>query len=383
MDNNEIQSLKNQLAALQVQLNQLEAASEPERASRRNMLRLAGGAAVGAVAGGLAFGAQPANAAGLLADKVEKGIDNAVNSPTILNGAGFTPRDDDGRGILHITDDNTVTPASGPGTTRAGITVSANDIKIGTGISVVASDYGAKLDSPIPLKLMDSSSSVAPTVASGYKGQFKVVGSDLWYAVAGDALENTARWRKIASLHTNLNRESAPPQTLSTAASRGDLVLDSNGDFWLCTDAGTPGTWTQLGAPINPQFVAIDPIRAYDSRKAAYTTNGVMAPNSSRVISVADAHDSEGAVTTANAVPNGATAVAFNITATGANGGNFFSVNPGDAASFTASTVNFAAGLDIANASVVKLDSSRQIKVFCGGDVGSAHVIIDIVGYYQ
>jgi hypothetical protein len=108
-----------------------------------------------------------------------------------------------------------------------------------------------------------------------------------------------------------------------------------------------------------------------------------MAPNSSRVISVADAHDSEGAVTTANAVPNGATAVAFNITATGANGGNFFSVNPGDAASYTASTVNFAAGLDIANASVVKLDSSRQIKVFCGGDVGSAHVIVDIVGYYQ
>jgi hypothetical protein len=379
MDNNEIQSLKNQLAALQVQLNQLEVASEPERASRRNMLRLAGGAAVGAVAGGLAFGAQPANAAGLLDDKVEKGIENAVNSPTILNGAGFTSFE--GGGILHITDDNTVIDASA---TDAGITVSANNIKIRTGLDVVASNYGAILDSPIPLKLVDSSSSVAPTVASGITGQFKVVGSDLWYAVAGNPFGvNTARWRKIASLHTNLNRESAPPQTLSTAASRGDLVLDSNGDFWLCTDAGTPGTWTQLGAPINPQFVAIDPIRAYDSRKTAYTTNGVMAPNSSRVISVADAHDSEGAVTTANSVPNGATAVAFNITTTGANGGNFFSVNPGDAASYTASTVNFAAGLDIANASVVKLDSSRQIKVFCGGDVGSAHVIIDIVGYYQ
>ena len=378
MENDEIQSLKNQLTALQVQLNQLEVASEPERASRRNMLRLAGGAAVGAVAGGLAFGAQPANAAGLLADKVEKGIDNPVNSPTILNGAGFTSSG--GRGILHITDDNTITNASA---INAGITVSANDVKIGTGLAVVASDYGAKLDSPIPLKLMDSSSSAAPTVASGYKGQFKVVGSDLWYAVAGNIGVNSARWRKIASLHTNLNRESAPPQTLSTAATKGDLVLDSNGDFWLCTVAGTPGTWTQLGSPITPQFVAIDPIRAYDSRKAAYTNNGVMAPNSSRVISVADAHDSEGAVTTANAVPNGATAVAFNITATGANGGNFFSVNPGDAASYTASTVNFAAGLDIANASVVKLDSSRQIKVFCGGDVGSAHVIVDIVGYYQ
>jgi hypothetical protein len=107
-----------------------------------------------------------------------------------------------------------------------------------------------------------------------------------------------------------------------------------------------------------------------------------MARNSSRVISVADAHNSEGAVTTANAIPSGANAVAYNITATGATGGNFLSVNPGDATDYTASTVNFASGLDIANASVVKLDSSRQIKVFCGDDVGSAHVIIDIVGYY-
>ncbi len=375
MENHEIQDLKNQLAALQNQLNQLETAGDPERASRRNMLRLAGGAAVGAVAGGLAFGAQPASAAGLLADKVEKGIDNAVTSPTILSGVGFATTG--GRGILHITDDNSITNTN---SILAGITVSANDVKISTGLAVYASDYGAKLDSPIPLKLMDSSSSAAPTVASGYKGQFKVVGSDLWYAVAGSLTSNSARWRKVASLHTNLNRESAPPRTLSTAAAKGDLVLDSNGNFWLCTVAGTPGTWTQLGTP---QFVAIDPIRAYDSRKTAYATNGVMAPNSSRVISVADAHDSEGVVTTPNVVPIGATAVAFNITATGANGGNFFSVNPGDAASFTASTVNFAAGLDIANASVVKLDSSRQIKVFCGADVGSANVIVDIVGYYQ
>ena len=125
MENHEIQDLKNQLAALQNQLNQLETAGDPERASRRNMLRLAGGAAVGAVAGGLAFGAQPASAAGLLADKVEKGIDNAVNSPTILNGAGFTSSG--GRGILHITDDNTVTNASA---INAGITVSATDVKI-------------------------------------------------------------------------------------------------------------------------------------------------------------------------------------------------------------------------------------------------------------
>ena len=53
MDNNEIQDLKNQLALLQQRLDQLEVVGEPERASRRGMFKLAAGAAVGAVAGGL------------------------------------------------------------------------------------------------------------------------------------------------------------------------------------------------------------------------------------------------------------------------------------------------------------------------------------------
>jgi hypothetical protein len=37
---------------------------------------------------------------------------------------------------------------------------------------------------------------------------------------------------------------------------------------------------------------------------------------------------------------------------------------------------------NIANSITVPVDASRQIKVFCGGQVGSAHVIIDVFGYY-
>jgi hypothetical protein len=44
--------------------------------------------------------------------------------------------------------------------------------------------------------------------------------------------------------------------------------------------------------------------------------------------------------------------------------------------------VNFTQGQNVANASVCKLDSSRQLKIFCGDDAGSADFIIDIVGYY-
>jgi len=54
MDSNEIQDLKNQISLLQERLDQLEFIGEPERASRRGMFKLAAGAAVGAVAGGIA-----------------------------------------------------------------------------------------------------------------------------------------------------------------------------------------------------------------------------------------------------------------------------------------------------------------------------------------
>ena len=333
MENHEIQDLKNQLTALQNQLDQLEAAGDPERASRRNMLRLAGGAAVGAIAGGLAFGARPASAG--VSTPLNLNETNTPSAPTIISkpGAGYTSVGL--RGLFHLTDNLTAGNAASAvsllsmNSSSAGVVGIVSSVQPSSGVG-----YGAKLDAPVPLKLLDSGNSSATLPNTGYKGQFRVHDGNLYFCVANGNLGANPTWRRVT------------------------------------------------GPTVAGGFVAIAPIRAYDSRKTAYASTGVLAPNSSRVISVADAHNSEGAVTTANAIPSGANAVAYNITATGATGGNFLSVNPGDATDYTASTVNFASGLDIANASVVKLDSSRQIKVFCGGDVGSAHVIIDIGGYY-
>ena len=49
---------------------------------------------------------------------------------------------------------------------------------------------------------------------------------------------------------------------------------------------------------------------------------------------------------------------------------------------FTASTINWPGGFDCANGTIVKLDASRQLKVFCGDQAGSTHFIIDVTGYY-
>ena len=82
-------------------------------------------------------------------------------------------------------------------------------------------------------------------------------------------------------------------------------------------------------------------------------------------------------------VPPGATAITFNLTVTDTTGLGFAAVAPGDAASTDTSTINWtAAGMVVANATMVQLDTARQVKVFVGGTPGaSTHFIIDVTGY--
>ena len=218
MDSNEIQDLKNQLALLQQRLDQLEVVGEPERASRRGMFKLAAGAAVGAVAGGLALGSQP-------------------------------------------------------------------------------------------------------------------------------------------------------------------------------TSAGT-------GYPSDGYFFSMTPQRVYDSRWTnassgiAVVKLGRLSRNESRVISLKDGRDSSGRVTTADLLPfttgpfgvsTFVQSIAYNLTVTNAVGGaNYLSLAPGDATSApAASSINFIIGNDVANGGIVSISADRELKVFCGNDLGACHFIIDITGFYQ
>ena len=92
---------------------------------------------------------------------------------------------------------------------------------------------------------------------------------------------------------------------------------------------------------------------------------------------------STGAVDAANAVPSGATAVAFNVTATNTTGGSFLAVVPGNVASSAVSSLNWTGpGVSIANAGIVGIDGSRQVRIIAG-PVGTFDAIIDITGYYK
>ncbi len=99
----------------------------------------------------------------------------------------------------------------------------------------------------------------------------------------------------------------------------GELYVDKDGTLWFSVPTA-PGATTvkfvQLAATTTSgAFHAIAPQRAYDSRLAAYTPNGLLAPNTSRVVSVKDGHNAAGAVNLVDAVPVGATAVEINLTA--------------------------------------------------------------------
>jgi hypothetical protein len=171
----------------------------------------------------------------------------------------------------------------------------------------------------------------------------------------------------------------------------GELYVDKDGTLWFTVPAPTTADATAVrfvklaGTPTTGSFHAINPQRVFDTRQAGYPTalQGKMAPNTNRVISVADGRSANGTVTLANAVPAGATAVQINLTAANMTGPNFLSVTAGNVSTTATSLVNWGPGdIQIANSITVPVDAEREIRVYNGDQTGSTDVIVDVFGYY-
>ncbi len=161
----------------------------------------------------------------------------------------------------------------------------------------------------------------------------------------------------------------------------GEIVRDSNGDWYVSYQSGTPGKWRKLGGGTTAGALhVLNPTRVYDSRFPG--SGGRMAAGTVRVVSVANGIDIfTGATVTPDVVPSEATAIAFNLTIAGSQGSGYLSVTPGSAATFGASSINWDSRTGVlANGTLVQLDSARQVKVFANG--GSTDFIIDVTGYY-
>ena len=166
----------------------------------------------------------------------------------------------------------------------------------------------------------------------------------------------------------------------------GGLVLGSQP-----ASAGT-------GYPSDGYFFSMTPQRVYDSRWTNASSGiavgklGRLSRNESRVISLKDGRDSSGRVTTADLLPyttgfggisTPVRSIAYNLTVTGVSGSNYLSLAPGDVTTAPAtSSINFAVN-DVANSGIISISSDRELKVFCGNDLGGCHFVIDITGFYQ
>lgn len=171
----------------------------------------------------------------------------------------------------------------------------------------------------------------------------------------------------------------------------GDLYRDAEGTLWFTVPAPTEDEplavrFVKLaGTPAAGSFHAINPQRAYDSRQAGFSPDGgeMLAPNTNRVISVANGHDAGGNVILEDAVPMGATAVQINLTAANPTAENFLAVTDGDTMTTETSVLNWAPDeLQIANSITIPVNANREIRVYCGDQTGSTHFLVDVFGYY-
>jgi hypothetical protein len=161
----------------------------------------------------------------------------------------------------------------------------------------------------------------------------------------------------------------------------GTIARDAAGNLWYCY---ATNLWQRIGGPgIAGGFHAIAPIRAFDSRVAATPGSGVFVASVGRVISIKDGRDqTTGAVTAANAIPVGAKAISYNVTAVETTAPSFLAVVPGDVASTDVSSLNWTGpGAIIGNASTVGVDGTRSVRIIAGPG-GTFHAVIDVNGYY-
>lgn len=142
-------------------------------------------------------------------------------------------------------------------------------------------------------------------------------------------------------------------------AGTANVIVDLLGWF----DGGGPG------APAGAVYRAITPTRLVDTRSAQPPMLG---PTETRSFVLRGL----------GTVPNSAevTAVIANVAAVAPTGGGYLTTFPSGTPQPDTSTVNFVPAQDRANLSFLTLGSNGQSSVFSFG--GSAHVLIDVAGYF-
>ncbi len=172
----------------------------------------------------------------------------------------------------------------------------------------------------------------------------------------------------------------------ATCGTTGELACVfgplTNGQPFTFTVTATNGVGTSApsaaSAPVTPavpartRFTGITPKRIVDSRDGIGTPTGPFTSGSTRAVTVT------GGTTT---VPENATAVVLNMTATNNSAGTHLSVWPTGSPKPDASSLNLPANTTRPNLVTAVIGTGDQINIF--NNSGTTHVIADVVGYFS
>ncbi|MDQ3693016.1 MAG: right-handed parallel beta-helix repeat-containing protein [Chloroflexota bacterium] len=165
------------------------------------------------------------------------------------------------------------------------------------------------------------------------------------------------------------------PLLFATDANGAARVVDGNGDGTAAADLGA-FEWPGAGLPaprhsIPGAYHPLSPVRILDTRSGLGAGPGKVGAGGTLSLQV----------TGRGGVPaTGVTAVALNVTVTEPTAGSFLTAWPAGDSRPLASNLNYEAGTTKPNMVVVKVGAGGKVNLF--NNVGSAHVIADVAGWY-
>jgi hypothetical protein len=338
----QVRRLTRMVEEMRSRMSQLEAEAKPgekEKSthSRRQLLKLGGAAALGAV-GSAALRVMPAAAAD--GDTMHVGTAHTANSPTtIVDSAG---------GSVAV-------PVFGVTSQNFSPTLFGNAGETFYGALWVKGDDGGTV-TPAPVDGLDA-------FASG-SAAFAVYGlTDTGTGVTGESGSGIGLYaRGTGRLRQDGLPGAGPP--LYTP-NNYEQVRDANGTLWLHDSVGT---WRPMYT-----VIPIKPVRILDTRGPNFN-NPPKAPDQAYPVQVTAVHG----------IPGDAVAVVGNLTAVGYTGPGFLSIMPQGASfnpSADPSTVNFITGqAAIPNSFTCAVNvGNKAVQVWVGG--ASSNFIVDVTAY--
>lgn len=336
-----------------VAVDRAASAPAPTRASRRNLLKLAGAAAAGTAAA-VASNALPAAAA---------------SGDPVRAGQTVATTDNDRSSTVLVYTDNQAPEVGGflIGFPAVGNLFLVRDTQ--TGILVLGAD-----SSSYPAAVAGYANAVVAHGVFGYSG----VASGYGVVGLGGATTGTGVLARGNKANLELFSAGTAPNTRTDAHLKGELICDTDGTIWACVAAGSPGTWRKVAGTSTSGSLHLlaSPKRVYSSRAADEPVAvGPKTPLSAGTRTIDCKQGSSG-------VPAAATGVVLNVTAIAASANGYLSVSPGATGFSGTSTLNWSAnGAVVANGATVATGAGATIDVTIGGG-GTADFIVDVMGYY-